>query len=89
MVPTIHLVDELRKLEKWDDEAPVDPVRITPWDTLKRPYRFEESTTVSLSVPLNQNCQIYYTPDGTSPDEKSFLYPNPFPVSAKPKQFGQ
>ena len=80
IVPTIHLVDELRKLGQWDDETPIDPVRITPWGTLNRPYRFEESTVVSLSAPLNQGCQIYYTLDGTPPDEKSSLYTDPFPV---------
>ena len=80
LVPTIHLVNELRKLGKWNDETPVDPVRITPWGTPNRPYQFEESTVVSLSAPLNQDCQIYYTLNGTSPDKKSFFYTNPFPV---------
>ena len=80
LVPTIHLAKELRKLGKWNDDTPVDPVRITPWGTPDRPYQFEESTVVSLSAPLNQDCQIYYTLDGTLPDRKSFFYTNPLSI---------
>ena len=80
LVPTIHLAKELRKLGKWNDDTPVDPVRITPWGTPDRPYQFEESTVVSLFAPLHQDCQIYYPLDGTPPDRKSFFYTNPLPI---------
>ena len=79
-VPTVHIGDELKKLGRWSDE-PLNPVRITPWGTPKRPYLFEESTLVSLSAPLNPEARIHYTLDGSEPATSSPPYREPFKVS--------
>jgi hypothetical protein len=75
------MADELRKLGLWDDSSPVDPVRVAPWGTPRRPYLFEESTVVTLSTPLNPAAQIRYTLDGTDPTVRSAKYEKPFEVA--------
>jgi hypothetical protein len=81
-VPTIGMIDELKKLGRWDDAEPVDPVRITPWGTSERPYLFEDSVTVALTVPLNKGAEIHYTTDGSEPGTASPVYQKPFPLHA-------
>ena len=81
VVPTISLADELKKVGLWQDDWIVDPVRITPWGKLTRPYQFEESVTITLSAPLNQDCEIRYTVDGSPPTGASLLYTQPFTLN--------
>lgn len=81
-VPTIHLIDELAEEGLWPEGSVVDPVRVAPWGTPARPYLFEESTTVTLSAPLDPGVTIRYTTDGTSPDAASPKYDAPFVVDA-------
>lgn len=81
-VPTIHMADELKKLKLWDDSRTVDPVRVAPWGTPRRPYLFEESTIVTLSAPLNEGAAIHYTLDGAPPTPRSPKYEKPFKVAA-------
>lgn len=78
-VPTVHIVDELRKLGHWSEE-PIDPVRITPWGTKDRPYLFEEATLVSLTTPLTDDAQIFYTLDGSEPQTSSLRYAEPVKI---------
>lgn len=81
VVPTIKMADEFRKVGLWQDDWIVDPVRITPWGKLKRPYQFEESVTITLSVPLIDKCEIHYTIDGSKPTGSSLLYTQPFTIN--------
>lgn len=79
-VPTICVADELRKLGRWDS-AVVDPVRLTPWGTTRRPYCFEESTLVSLTAPLTDGARIHYTLDGSEPTAASPRYSAPLRIT--------
>jgi hypothetical protein len=81
VVSTINLMDELRKIELWQEDWIVDPVRITPWGKSERPYQFEESVSTTLSTPLNGECEIRYTLDGSKPTESSVLYTQPFAIN--------
>jgi len=82
LAPTINLQEELTKLGKWNPHWILDPVRITPWGTPMRPHLFEQPITVTLATPLQPESQIYYTLDGTSPDETSIPYRRPFTINA-------
>jgi hypothetical protein len=79
-MPTIHLANEFIKEGLWQEDWLVDPVRVTPWGQLNRPYFFENDVTVTLSAPLNEGAEIRYTIDGSEPDENSTLYSTPFSV---------
>ncbi len=42
---------------------------------------FTDTMTLSLDVVTPKNAKIYYTLDGTNPDETSLLFKNPFTIS--------
>jgi len=65
-IATLHFVDELKKLGRWDDRWITEPVRITPAGTPARPYLFDQSVAVALDTPLLADCEIYYTLDGST-----------------------
>ena len=77
VLPTVHMVTELRKAGLWSDEWVVDPVRVTPWGRRSRPHQFEGSVTVTLTAPWSEGAEIRYTLDGSEPSEKSELYAKP------------
>ena len=79
-IPTINIVEEMKKAGRWRTEWVVDPVRITPWGTESRPYLFEKSVTVALTCPFLPGTQIRYTLDGRDPTAQSKLYDKPFPL---------
>lgn len=81
LAPTIHLQHELRKLDHWDDQRIVDPVRIAPWGTDARPHLFEEAVTVTLAAPLQPDAEIRYTTDDSEPTATSTLYQTPLTFS--------
>lgn len=81
LAPTIHLQQELEKLNLWDKRLVVDPVRIAPWGTDSRPHLFEDSVVVTLSAPLQPNAEIHYTTDGSAPTHRSPLYSEPLVFS--------
>ncbi|MGE3311160.1 MAG: NPCBM/NEW2 domain-containing protein [Limisphaerales bacterium] len=82
LAPTISLQDELTRLNRWNTDAPVDPVRITPWGTPMRPHLFEEPVVVTLTAPFQaDSSDIRYTVDGTPPTPASSLYTKPFQVA--------
>jgi len=81
LAPTIHLQGELAKIGKWDADAVLDPVRITPWGTPMRPHLFELPITVTLSTPLQPGAEIRYTVDGSEPTLMAPLYKQPLAVS--------
>lgn len=77
LAPTIMMSDELAKIGKWDQTAPVDPVRITPWGTTDRPHLFSDNVTVTLSAPWQPNAELRYTTDGSEPTATSTKYNQP------------
>ena len=81
LAPTISFQAELTKLGRWDRDAVVDPVRVTPWGTTQRPHLFEEPVTVTLTAPLQPGAEIRYTLDGSAPTAASLLYTEPLRVT--------
>lgn len=73
-IPTINMLNEVRKAAVWDDAWIVETVRIAPWGTTARPYQFTQSVTVTLTAPWLENIEIRYTLDGTDPDPDSPRY---------------
>jgi hypothetical protein len=76
-IPTIHFIDELRKLACWNDNWITEPIRITPAGTVNRHYFFEKWVTVSLEVPYLNDMVIRYTLDGSEPKATSAKYEKP------------
>jgi hypothetical protein len=76
-IPTINIVEEMKKAGRWQTEWVVDQVRMTPWGTESRPYLFEKSVTVALTCPFLPGTQIRYTLDGSEPTAQSKLYEKP------------
>lgn len=81
LAPTISFQAELTKLGRWDRDAVVDPVRVTPWGTTQRPHLFEEPVTVTLTAPLQPGAEIRFTLDGSAPSAVSPLYTEPLRVT--------
>ena len=81
-VPTLNMVDELRRLGLWDEKWITEPVRITPAGTTGRPYFFEQSVAISLNTPWLEGAQIHYTLDGTAPTPKSARHDKPVTVTS-------
>lgn len=82
IAPSIHLVNELRKLGCWDSGARVDPVLLTPWGFPDRPKFFTDRLTVTLSIPRLPNAEIRYSTDGSTPSATSALYREPMVLTA-------
>jgi hypothetical protein len=82
LAPTINMAEELSKLGKWDAGWVVDPARITPWGTPRRPHLFEEEVTVTLSATWQPRAAIRYTLDGSRPTPHSPLYEKPLKLKA-------
>ena len=81
LAPTINMAEELAKIGKWNPAWVVDPVRIAPWGTKRRPHLFEKEITVTLSAPWQPKAEIRYTTDGTEPGQHSMKYEKPLKVS--------
>ena len=81
LAPSVNLADELKKLGRWDNSSPVDPVRITPWGTPSRPHLFEKDVTITLSTPWQPGAEIRYTIDGSTPTAGSPRYTHPIKIT--------
>jgi hypothetical protein len=81
LAATIHFQNELQKLDLWDSQWVVDPVRITPWGTDHRPHLFEEPITVTLTTPFQVGAEIRFTTDGTEPTISSTKYVKPLVIT--------
>ena len=80
IVPTVHIVDEMRKAGLWDDEWIVEPVRCAPWGERLRPHLFEKPFKATLTIPWLDGAEVRYTEDGSEPTGKSKLYSKPLPI---------
>jgi len=80
-VPTINIVDEMRKAGVWNDRWIVEMVRVTPWGTKAWPYLFTDSVKVTLTAPQQKGAAIHYTLDGTEPGPASPVYKGPLDVT--------
>lgn len=79
-LPTINMVDEMKKARRWNDDWIVDPVRVAPWGTEARPYVFDDAITVTLAAPSASRTEIRYTLDGTDPNAGSARYTRPLTI---------
>jgi hypothetical protein len=77
LAPSVDMTDELTKLGKYDASWVLDPVRITPWGTSRRPHLFPDEVVVTLSAPRQPGATIRYTLDGSPPSEGSPRYKEP------------
>ncbi len=73
-IPTLHFADELKRRGLWDENAIIEPVRITPAGRPRRPYFFETEVKVTLELPNIPGVEIRYTTDDTEPTAKSTRY---------------
>ena len=81
-IPTVDLVQEMRKAGVWDNTWIVETVRITPWGTADRPYQFTDSVAVMLHAPWLGGAEIRYTLDGAEPSPASPRYDKPLTINA-------
>jgi hypothetical protein len=80
-IPTVNIVEEMRKAGAWNDRWIVEKVRVTPWGTEAWPYEFTDSVQVTLSAHEQKGVAIRYTLDGAEPGPESPLYTKPLDVS--------
>ncbi len=68
-------------VKDWFTEAPVSKVEIDfpPVPTIEGKRVFEKNTVAKISTP-EQNVKVFYTLDGSEPNEKSKLYKKPLPI---------
>ncbi|MDR2470188.1 MAG: NPCBM/NEW2 domain-containing protein [Tannerella sp.] len=80
-IPNVNMGEEFRRAGLWKSDRPADYVRFVPWGKPDRPYFTENETTVTLTAPWLEDCEIRYTVDGSEPTPKSSLYTSPLTVS--------
>jgi nicotinamidase-related amidase len=80
-VPTINIVEEMRKAGVWNDKWIVEMVRLAPWGTKAWPYLFTDSVKVSLSTHEQKGVVIHYALDGAEPGPASPVYTKPLDVT--------
>jgi nicotinamidase-related amidase len=80
-IPTINMVEEMRKAGAWNDNWIVEMVRLAPWGTKAWPYLFTDSVKITLTTPNQKGVAIHYTLDGVEPNPRSRLYTKPLDVT--------
>jgi len=80
-IPVFNLCETYQRAGLVKDSSPMDYVRFTPWGQTERPYLFENSTTVSLTIPWLTGATVHYTTDGSVPTRRSAVYASPLELS--------
>ncbi len=80
-IPTINMVEEIRRAGVWNDHWIVEKVRLTPWGTKAWPYLFLDTVKITLGTHDQEAASIHYTMDGTEPGPESPLYTNPLAIA--------
>lgn len=80
-IPTINMLEEMRKAGVWNDRWTVEMVRFAPWGTKAWPYLFTGPVKVTLSTHEQEGAVIRYTVDGSTPRPSSPLYNQPLQVT--------
>jgi hypothetical protein len=80
-IPTVNMVEEMRRASVWNDRWIVEKVRLAPWGTKAWPYLFTDSVKVTLTMPNQKEVAIRFTLDGTEPGPASPLYSSPLNLS--------
>ena len=81
VVPTIDLLEEMRRAGGAGELWVLDPVRIAPWGTTNRPVLFAKEVHVSFSLPAIRGAELRYTIDGRPPTADSPWYRGPLVFS--------
>ena len=80
-IPSINMLEEMKKTAVWDENRIVDHVWMVPWGLQNQPYLFEEAVTVTLTTPHLNNVEIRYTLDGSEPTATAAVYVKPLKLS--------
>ena len=80
-VPAVRLTQEFKEMGLWREDEFMEAVRFTPWGTQERPYFFRESVTISAAFTGDVPATIFYTLDGSEPDETSIRFEKSLTVS--------
>jgi nicotinamidase-related amidase len=80
-IPSINMLDEMRRAGAWNDKWVVEKVRVAPWGTEAWPYLFTDSVKVTLSTHEQNGAVIRYTLDGGGPSAAWPLYTKPLDLT--------
>ncbi len=80
-IPSINMLEEMKKTAVWGDDRIVDHVWMVPWGLQNQPYLYEEDLTVTLTTPHLKNVEIRYTLDGSEPTAAAVVYVKPLKLS--------
>jgi NPCBM/NEW2 domain/Chitobiase/beta-hexosaminidase C-terminal domain len=80
-IPSISMLDEMRRAGAWNDKWVVEKVRMAPWGTETWPYLFTNSVKVTLTTHEQKGAEIRYTLDSGEPSAASPLYTKPLDVT--------
>ena len=75
--PTFDFSELLSRQGLWSGSESVEMVKVRPWGKPRRPYFFNESTTITLERAPQLGREIRYTLDGSEPVAASPLYSRP------------
>jgi hypothetical protein len=80
-IPSINMLEEMRRAGAWNDKWVVEKVRMAPWGTEAWPYLFTDSVKVTLTTHEQKGAVIRYTLDGGEPNATSLVYAGPLDVT--------
>jgi nicotinamidase-related amidase len=80
-IPSINMLEEMRKAGVWNDKWVVEKVRMAPWGTEAWPYLFTDAVKVTLTTHEQKGAVIRYTVDRSDPSAASPLYTEPLDVT--------
>lgn len=80
-IPSINMLDEMKRAGVWNDRWVVEEVRMAPWGTTSWPYLFTDTVKVTLTTHEQKGAVIRYTLDESEPNAASPLYTKPLDVT--------